>query len=256
MKTDLTPSNLFSYVENHNEDDLTKLRREIKFEYANTDIRKIDTILSINCRHVIHAGHESLVSSIYFDDVSLSALRQNLDGVGERIKLRLRWYDTYLPGKNAFFEVKRRTNTIIRKERYAIASRRPIYKIPYHEIIKELLLVLPEIPRELLRLRQQPIVLIRYRRKHFRARDVKLSIRVTLDQEIVGFEQMDAAAPVTKFPMPLHDRIVLEAKSTIGNERDIPALLHPLRPRQSRFSKYVLTCGQLGLVTGIGSPFI
>jgi len=42
----------------------------------------------------------------------------------------------------------------------------------------------------------------------------------------------------------------------IGNEKDIPALLYPLRPRQSRFSKYVLTCGQLGLITGVDAPFI
>ena len=125
----------------------------------------------------------------------------------------------------------------------------------YPEIIEELLRVLPETPRELLRARQQPVVLIRYQRKHFKARDAALPIRITLDHHIEGFEQIGAIRPVAKFKMPLHDRIVLEAKSTIGKEKNIPKLLYPLRPRQSRFSKYVLTCSQLGLAAGINEHF-
>jgi SPX domain protein involved in polyphosphate accumulation len=256
MKTDLTHSNFFSYVEKHTEDDITKLRHEIKFEYINTDISKIDTILGINCQRVIHASEESMVNSIYFDDFTLTSLRQNLDGIGMRIKLRLRWYDAELPGKTAFFEIKRRTNTIVKKERYAIISRRPVNRMTYPEIIKELLRVLPETPRELLRMRQQPVVLIRYRRKHYKARDARLPIRITLDQNIEGYEQIGMKLPVTKFKVPLYDKIVLEAKSVIGNEKNIPKLLYPLRPRQSRFSKYVLTCSQLGLITGLNEQFI
>jgi len=251
MKTDLTHSNTFFHVKDHHDDALTHLRHEIKFEYIHTDLRKIDTMLAVNCRRVFHAGRESLVNSIYFDDASLSALRQNLDGVGERIKLRLRWYDTPLPGENAFFEIKRRTHTLVSKERYAIRARRPISRMTYDQIIKALLGALPEKPRELLRMRPNPIVWIRYRRCHYNARDARLPIRVTLDNAIEGFEQIGAGAPVMKFNTPLHDRIVLEAKSTLGKEKEIPELLHPLRPRQSRFSKYVLTCGQMGLITGI-----
>jgi hypothetical protein len=256
MKNDFTRSNFFSCDEEYNPDDITKLRHEIKFEYLNTDISKIDTILGINCQRVIHMGNESIVNSIYFDDVSLTSLRQNLDGIGMRIKLRLRWYDSDLPEKNAFFEVKRRTNTIVRKDRYTITSRRPLHRMTYSEIINELLNVLPEAPRELLRMRQQPVVLIRYRRKHFKARDVALPIRVTLDQHIEGFGQIGAKKPVIKFTTPLHDRIVLEAKAKVGKEKNIPKLLYPLRPRQGRFSKYVLTCSQLGLITGVSEHFI
>ena len=129
-------------------------------------------------------------------------------------------------------------------------------RMTYTQIIKALLSALPETPRELLRMRRQPVVWIRYRRKHYKARDVRLPVRVTVDHSIEGFEQMGAASPVMRFARPLDDRIVLEAKSTIGNEKEIPGLLHPLRPRQSRFSKYVLTCGRLGLITGIGDPII
>ena len=256
MKTDLPNSGFFSYVDTNQEDDITKRRYEIKFEYINTDIFKIDTILGVNCRRVFHAGEESMVNSIYFDDYALTSLRQNLDGIGMRIKLRLRWYDAELPGKNAFFEIKRRTHYIVKKERYAITSRHPLNRMTYHEIIEELLRVLPETPRELLQARQQPVVLIRYRRKHYKARDAALPIRITLDHTIEGFEQMGVKKPVAKFKTPLHDRVILEAKSTIGKEKNIPKLLHPLRPRQTRFSKYVITCSQLGLATNITDHFI
>jgi hypothetical protein len=173
-----------------------------------------------------------------------------------RIKLRLRWYDTKLPEKNAFFEIKRRNNNIVRKERYAITSHRPLSRMTYAEIISGLLHVLPETPKELLRMRQQPVILIRYKRKHFKARDVSLPIRITLDRQIEGFEQIGAKMPLMKFKTPLHDRIVLEAKSTIGEEKNIPKLLYPLRPRMGKFSKYVLMCSQLGLSTGISEHFI
>jgi hypothetical protein len=256
MKPDLPYSNFFSHAQKHSDDAITQRRHEIKFEYLNTDISKIDSILQTNCQRVIHASDESVVNSIYFDDDSLTSLRQNLYGIGSRIKLRLRWYDSKLPEKHAFFEVKRKANTIVEKERYAIISKQPLNRLSYTEIINELLRVLPETPRELLRMRQQPIVLIKYYRKHFKARNATLPIRVTLDHRIEGFEQIGSKMPSMKFSAPLYDRIVLEAKSTIGKENRIPKLLYPLRPRQSRFSKYVLTCSQLGLITGISEHFI
>ena len=116
MKSNLSHPHYFRYTKEHSEDDITKLRHEIKFEYINTDVCKIDTILGANCRRVIHAGEESMVNSIYFDDFALTSLRQNFYGIGLRIKLRLRWYDSKLPGKNQLFlKLSEETITLLKK---------------------------------------------------------------------------------------------------------------------------------------------
>lgn len=219
--------------------------------FVNADVRKLDAMLAVNNRRVVYAGGESLVSSVYFDNCGLSSFRDNLAGVGTRFKLRLRWYDSNLPAHSAFFEIKRRENRFTMKKRYAVTSSALLGQMSFHEMITELLRLLPEEPRELLRAHPLPVVLVRYRRRHYHARDPLLPARLTLDHGIAGVGQMGCRRIYTRFFMPLFDRTVLEIKSAVDIEKHIPYLLYPLRPRLSRFSKYVLCCSLMGLATGV-----
>jgi len=232
---------------------LTRVRYEIKYGYFNSDFSKIDTILKVNNRPVSHNRKESVVNSVYFDDCRLTSFRENVEGIGTRLKLRLRWYDSKFPNTKFFFEIKRRFNYVMTKDRYAIISHRPFSEMTYHEIVQGLLQVLPETPGELLRTRQIPVVLIRYRRRHYSARDPQIPIRITLDHAITAYDQMAKKGLCLRFGAPLYDRIVLETKSAVGAEGKIPELLYPLKPRQTKFSKYALGCRQIGFVTGIYS---
>ena len=36
------------------------------------------------------------VNSIYFDDLNYSSIKQNLDGVSDKKKYRIRWYGDYI----------------------------------------------------------------------------------------------------------------------------------------------------------------
>lgn len=239
-------------------DHITHMRHEVKFEYINADIRKLVAICEVNNKCLAYAGKESIVNSIYFDDHNLNFLRENLAGIGMRTKLRLRWYDSDLPEKKFYFEVKRRINDIITKDRFPITSSLPFRELEYKVIINELLRLLPETPRELLMAHHQPVILIRYRRRHFVSRDPQSPVRITLDHDIAGFDQIGANRPSVFFKSPLHDRIVIEAKSPVGPEgfeERIPHMLYPLCPRRSRFSKYVLCCFRLGYATGISETF-
>jgi hypothetical protein len=44
--------------------------------------------------------------------------------------------------------------------------------------------------------------------------------------------------------------VILEAKSSVGREHRMRELLHPLDPRVTRSSKYVLGCQAIGLLPG------
>jgi SPX domain protein involved in polyphosphate accumulation len=237
-------------------DPLANLRHEYKFEFRHSDVRKIETILEVNNEPIFHAGRESLVSSIYFDSPSLTSFHENLSGIARRFKLRLRWYDSSFPKTDFFFEVKRRINRATSKERYRISSSRPLHEMTLGEIVKKLLQVLPENPQHLLSLRPEPIVLIRYKRRHFDSRDSRLQIRLTLDRDIVAVNQIGAGRLRRSMPVSLDGRVILEVKSTSDQKKYIPQLLLPLRPRLARFSKYVVSCANLGLICGIDAPFI
>jgi len=56
------------------------------------------------------------IYSVYLDDPGLSLMNQTLDGLKNRFKLRVRFYDNN-PNHPVFFEVKRRVNDVIVKVR-------------------------------------------------------------------------------------------------------------------------------------------
>ena len=51
------------------------------------------------------------INSIYYDDINLSNITQNLDGISNRVKYRVRWYGSNSDNlKNPNFEIKRKRN--------------------------------------------------------------------------------------------------------------------------------------------------
>lgn len=246
----------FTLMESPRSDPLANMRHEYKFVYRNCDPRKIETILEVNNKPVFHAGKESLVNSIYFDTPDLISFHENLGGISKRFKLRLRWYDAELPRTLCFFEVKRRINRVIAKERYPIALSRPLHVMNLKQLVAGLIQVLPETPGHLLRLRPEPVVLVRYRRRHFVVRDVRQQIRLTVDRDIIAVGQLGAPNLRMRMPLRLDGRVILEIKTNIGKERHIPRLLRPLRPRLSRFSKYVMCCALTEGAVGIHTPLV
>lgn len=234
------------------DDGVTGRRVEMKFALRHADVQKLRGVLETNFRRVVHKDSVSLVSSIYFDDVRLSAARENQSGSDRRSKMRLRWYDRHQPGTELVLEIKRRDNRTISKERFPIRSRVPLEELTYAEVLSELGRILPDAARERLLLRPEPILISEYRREHFRSWDGPL--RVSLDCELAAYEQIGCARPRKGFATPLLDLAVLEVKVPLGEEASVQGLLRPLRLRLTRNSKYVLGCRALGLATGVSGP--
>ncbi len=88
-----------------------------------------------------------------------------------------------------------------------------------------------------------------YRREHFAVPGTPH--RLTLDYDIVCYEQTARLRPEPRFGVPLYGMTVIEAKSPLGREDEVRRLLHPLRLRATRSSKYVTGCQALGVVTGV-----
>ncbi len=220
-------------------------RRETKYALPHIDVGKLRRLLEGSCRRLIHNERVSVVRSIYFDDVQLSACRSNLNGLGNRQKLRLRWYDSLEPGQDFYFEVKWRNNRTTGKHRLQIRSDRPLVELSYAEIQSKLAAVAPDfLMRDLLRY-SEPIVIVQYHREHFTTDD---GLRLTLDYDLTFYDQTGRQTISTSFPRRLEGLVVLEGKTPIGREGELRRWLHPLSPRVSRCSKYVHGCCQIGLI--------
>ncbi|MHC5004998.1 MAG: polyphosphate polymerase domain-containing protein [Planctomycetota bacterium] len=227
------------------DDAVTSARREVKFAFADADAEKLATVLEVNARPVAFGRHRvSAVHSLYFDDHRLSAARESLDGVGRRIKLRLRWYDEPLPSTRAFFEIKHRRGTAITKERFPLRLAGDLSSFDLHELRDRLVAALPARAGTLLMLRPDPTVIVTYRRRHFR--DPESGARLTVDWDIRGDDQLGRRRLRRRFPVPLSGVVVLEAKAAAVDERRIQRLIHPLKPRVTRMSKYVQCCMEMG----------
>ena len=223
------------------------LRQEVKFVVSRDDVSTIRKLLESNGRRLVYNEPVSTVRSIYFDDIGMTACRANLGGVGHRRKVRLRWYDSLVPKKNVFFEIKWRKNRITGKHRIPLEVQGSLSGVPYRQIVDDLVGVLPSAHVADLLESNEPVVIVEYKREHFAARDSAL--RVTLDYDLVFYDQTGKQCISSSFPQPMHDTVIVEGKTSPGGEQDVKDFLYPLRPRISAFSKYVHACNLLGLVS-------
>lgn len=221
-------------------------RREMKFTLAAADIGKLRTLLSTSGKRLIHNETISKVRSIYFDDARLSACRANLDGIGQRSKLRLRWYDSMSPSTDFYVEVKWRDNRVTGKHRLQMTSDTPLSELSYREIAGGLARTLPTGYQRFLAMYDRPVVTVEYSREHFASREG--AMRMTLDYDLTYYDQTGKHRVNTSFPLRLGGLIVIEAKTQIGQEREVREMLFPLSYRASRCSKYVMGCRKIGLI--------
>tara|TARA_B100000029_G_scaffold102299_1_gene92656 strand:- start:2588 stop:3379 length:792 start_codon:yes stop_codon:yes gene_type:complete len=222
-------------------------RVEVKFVAPHADLDALRHVLAANGRRLIYNEQVSTVRSVYFDDVRLSSCHENFGGVGQRRKVRLRWYDSLEPPETVFLEVKWRNNRITGKHRHQLACDAPLANRPLGFWHADLLHAAPsELIPDLLTA-SEPVVMVEYKREHFA--DPHSSLRVTLDYDLAFYDQTGRSRLSTSFPIRMDGAVLIESKTRPGASREARDFLHPLAPRISAFSKYVHACQHLGLVT-------
>ena len=83
------------------------MRYEIKIPVEKYNIPIMDEYL-VNLKGLKKHHNERQLSSIYYDTESLSLARLNIEGISERYKFRIRWYNDNK--SNFIYEIKKRKN--------------------------------------------------------------------------------------------------------------------------------------------------
>jgi hypothetical protein len=221
-------------------------RKEIKFTFDRADVGKLRRVLETRCTRVTHNCPVSVVRSIYFDDPSMSACHANLNGLGQRTKVRLRWYDSLRPKQSTFLEVKWRENRITGKHRLHLNCAIDVGSLSYKQLHQGIKRCLPDRFVEPFERYRDPAIIVQYNREHFVTPDRQ--IRITLDYALQFYSQAGKMRISTSFATKMEGFVVLEGKTPIGSEWQLRHLLYPLARRAARCSKYVHGCQLLGLV--------
>ncbi len=161
------------------------------------------------------------VHSLYLDSDDLKLYWETINGVKNRYKLRLRFYDAN-PKSPVFFEVKRRMNNCILKQRGGVRQEFVPYLLSGHLPQQEHLL--SKAPKQMVALHRfcelvnsihaKPKVHIYYMREAYVSSDDQA--RVTIDRNVYGEENPDLSVKVKmKDPvMSFQNNVILELKFT------------------------------------------
>ena len=162
-------------------------------------------------------------NSIYFDDLENSSVRENLMGISQRKKIRMRWYGNDAKSLSDLkLEIKERKGRLNSKTNIPLpALSKLIHQTTISELNEKLMKCLRELNSNDTVLNQYliPELLIRYQRLYFETRD---SIRITFDKNIKFFnvisnQRLNELTPVDYRMGVMEVKILPENKDKVAN---------------------------------------
>ncbi|MCB0634263.1 MAG: polyphosphate polymerase domain-containing protein [Saprospiraceae bacterium] len=205
---------------------LQAMRYERKFPSRHLSMSSMEQLILRHPLGFRKAFPDRQINNVYFDTPDWATLRENLSGISDRTKYRLRWYgsgQTQLIGP-ARFELKKKENLLGTKIIYSLDE-----QIAWPDI-SSLTANLPSLRHNML----QPSLVNSYRRAYFQSAD--LHFRLTLDWDLRFAPYHIQPFPLCPFPEPV---LVIELKyeQAVDDRLDDFTQFWPLR--LDRFSKYV-----------------
>ncbi|MDB4285785.1 polyphosphate polymerase domain-containing protein [bacterium] len=170
------------------------------------------------------------VNNVYFDSTTLSTFHQNIEGVNQRHKYRLRWYGEEVDQiADANFEIKIKHNELGSKKVIPLLEDR-VYTLANLPELTHRINRLPHVPFHL-----QPVLLNSYKRSYYTSMDGVF--RVTIDHDL-RYHSLLLGPSFTRYSVK-DSAIVLEIKYEEEEDNKANLITRHLPLRQGKHSKYV-----------------
>jgi|TARA_B110001452_G_C15233745_1_gene427228 SPX domain protein involved in polyphosphate accumulation len=212
---------------------LTKINRyERKWIYRSNDhLTLINSLIRSNLFFNKQYPNRR-VNSIYFDDINYSSIRQNLDGISEKKKIRVRWYGAQNQLVNPVLEIKNKKGLETRKETYKISELDGL-KFPDFknlDLIKNTVNLQKKSKNTIL-----PILTTNYDRQYFVSNNGK--IRATIDYNLKSIHLKNPSQmEIVKI---FSSTCILEIKYPTNLDKYVRLNLKEITLRLSKNSKYI-----------------
>ena len=210
-------------------------RYELKFPFHRPERELVETWLLMHPEGFVEHHPPRKVNSIYFDTSNYRAFEENLSGIRERNKYRLRWYGEPT-AKQATFEHKKKLGMLGWKLSHKIVTGEDCLN-SFTSISSTLREQLPPNMKCHYIHSDSPVVFVSYYRRYYCStnRDIRITIDSTVSAKDIRTTNSLSKAPTIPFP----DVEILEIKIGAGSNHqyDIARNMPLVR---SKVSKYVV----------------
>ncbi len=219
------------------ERDENGFRFERKYYVAELTAAEIDSLIRRNPALFREAYPPRTINNIYLDTPSRRSLYENLDGIADRIKARIRWYGPMLGEvKRPVLEFKIKRGMVGAKDAFELKPFVVAVGMSAEPVFRSL--ATSNLPAKVLQSLDtfEPVLLNRYQRKYFISAD--RHYRITLDTQL-EFYRFDQHANVFRCQLRDHEGTVVELKYSgeFDHIDDRVASYFPFRV--TRMSKFV-----------------
>jgi SPX domain protein involved in polyphosphate accumulation len=204
------------------------LRYERKFRAEDVNLSEVLQMLKLHRQSFRKAFPDRYINSIYLDTYNLDYYNDNIAGLSDRVKQRIRWYGPDLEQiHNPILEIKVKNNKLGYKRYAELNSFKPGPEFSYSNYMKQHLWLSTN--------NIVPVVMIRYIRSYYLSFDKKIRITIDRDQEYYPVDQK-----LNFNIQPYADAaIILELKYPADFKTNLDQITQDIPFRMTRNSKYV-----------------
>lgn len=235
MLTSSTPSEYLETRENLSK--VGEQRYEIKLRADHFDLPRVMTLLRLHSVGFSTSYPQRRVNNIYFDTPDLTSVTDNLAGISERKKLRLRWYGDTEKIVRGTWEIKCKVAGLGWKVTQAMEAEISLPGADWKDILEVLREHSSGTISGQLRSGRAPTLINYYSRRYFESRDG--SIRATVDFDQVYFDQRFSRSSNLSRHLLNTDGIIVELKAAPEHFELLAMSVQQLPLRVTRNSKYL-----------------
>lgn len=213
------------------------LRYERKFVISALSKSEVEAIIRLHPAIFSEIYYQRYVNNIYFDTINLSSYNDHLDGISERMKVRIRWYgEVFGRIKEPVLELKIKRSFLGGKLRYPLEPF--CLDGDYSSVIQRDLFEKADIPEALAEyLRHLKFtVLNHYTRKYFQSADRKFTFTLDSDME---YYRIDPANNSFTERIVDRNRTILELKYAQQYDEEARYITNHLPLTVVKSSKYI-----------------
>jgi SPX domain protein involved in polyphosphate accumulation len=218
--------------------DLSVYRYERKFVVVALDHHQMAMMVRLHPSTFKTAYPDRFINNIYFDTEDYQYFKDNVEGVSNRKKIRIRWYGSLLDQNiTPVLEYKIKRGPVGYKQSYRLA---PIQlgstEMNISELVQKMLKC--DIPKTIALdlLSHKPTLVNRYHRKYFISNDGRF--RITIDDDMQFFKVSSLICNLNWYDTD-YDHTVLELKYAMDCDRDAKSISRSFPFRMTKNSKYV-----------------
>ena len=213
-------------------------RYEVKLVADEMHLAQVRSWLKLHPAGFFEGYPPRQINNVYFDTPQLDSFNENVAGISDRRKLRLRWYGSNLEQLNGTLELKCKRSFQGWKVSQRLNKPINLKHATWQSLRKSMD---PEIKLELqdyFNRYSWPILMNRYQREYYLSFD--RSVRVTLDFAIAAYDQRLSTYPNLNRAILPTGKMVIEVKAERNDQAFLSSALKNLPLRVGKHSKYAL----------------